>query len=148
MDEILELRQCIQEQRYDAALLLITEMEEMAKDDKLNKIYSYAIILLLHCIKEKAEHRTTRSWNISVRNTVENIRRVNTRRNAGGTYCTLSDLEQTLESAYNQALRYASAEAFGGLYSPKELGTMVNRGAVILEALHFLEHGLPDDDVE
>jgi hypothetical protein len=148
MDEILELRQYMQQGKYDAALLIINEMEEMAKDDKLNKIYSFAIILLLHLIKEKAEQRTTRSWRISLRNAVENVQRVNTRRNAGGTYCTTADLEQTLEAAYNQALRYASEEAFGGIYTPKNLGAMINKDAIILEALHFLEHGLPDDDSE
>ena len=57
MEELWELRKNIEEQRYPEALLLIGELEEMSKDDKLNKIYSYAVILLLHLIKQKAEHR-------------------------------------------------------------------------------------------
>lgn len=41
MEELLELRACIEEQRYDDALELVGLMEEMSKDDKIHKIYSY-----------------------------------------------------------------------------------------------------------
>jgi pentatricopeptide repeat protein len=44
MKELLMLRQYIQEQNYEKALELIGDMEEMSKEDKLNKIYSYAVI--------------------------------------------------------------------------------------------------------
>ena len=36
MEELLTLRQYIQEQNYDQALELIAEMEEMSKEDKLH----------------------------------------------------------------------------------------------------------------
>ncbi len=51
MDEILQLREFIETQRYQDALLLIGEMEEMAKEDKINKLYNYCVILLIHLIK-------------------------------------------------------------------------------------------------
>ena len=46
----------------------VEEMEEMAKDDKINKIYSFTVIMLLHLIKKHAEKRTTRSWEYSIWN--------------------------------------------------------------------------------
>lgn len=138
MDEILELRQCIQEQRYDAALLLITEMEEMAKDDKLNKIYSYCVILLVHLIKQGAERRTTHSWDVSVRNAVHHIDRVNKRRKAGGYYVDAEELYETLADAYPEALSAATEEAFGGIYDEATLSAMVERGALLEKALAMI----------
>jgi len=42
-------------------------MTEMSKDDKLNKIFSFSImILIIHLIKQQAEKRTTRSWEVSI----------------------------------------------------------------------------------
>ncbi len=38
----------------------------MSKEDKIHKIRSYAIILLIHLIKQEAEQRTTRSWDCSI----------------------------------------------------------------------------------
>jgi hypothetical protein len=47
----------IEQQRYVEALDLIAEMEEMSSEDKINKISSFAEILLLHLIKQEAEQR-------------------------------------------------------------------------------------------
>lgn len=46
MEEILELKKLIQNNSKTGALLMIAEMEEMGKSDKVNKIYSYSVILL------------------------------------------------------------------------------------------------------
>jgi Domain of unknown function DUF29 len=138
MDEILELRQCIQEQRYDAALLLITEMEEMAKDDKLNKIYSYCVILLVHLIKQGAEQRTTHSWDVSVRNALHHIHRVNKHRKSGGYYADAEEIYETLEDAYPEALSASAAEAFGGVYDEATLAVMVGKGVLLEKALAMI----------
>ncbi len=71
------IRQYIQEQRYDEALELVDELEAMSKEDKLNKIYSYSVILLLHLIKQAAEDRSTRSWEFSIYNSTKKIKRTN-----------------------------------------------------------------------
>jgi hypothetical protein len=139
MDEILELRQCIEEGRYDDALLIIDEMEEMAKDDKLNKIYSYAVVLLIHLIKQHAEQRTTRSWDISIRNASEDILRVNKRRKADGNYATGDDLREILSDAFPQALRRASQEAFEGRYDEAQLATMIDQKRLLDEAFTLIK---------
>ncbi len=46
MNELEELRKRIEEQDYVAALQIVDELEEMSVEDKLNKIYSYMVILL------------------------------------------------------------------------------------------------------
>ena len=50
MEELLELRQSITSGNYQKALQIIDELEETSVEDKLNKIYSYMVILLLHLI--------------------------------------------------------------------------------------------------
>jgi hypothetical protein len=45
MQELNLLRQYIEARDYDKALEVVGELEEMSKEDKLNKIYSYAVIL-------------------------------------------------------------------------------------------------------
>jgi hypothetical protein len=85
MEELIELRQYIEAHDYDKALELVTDLEEMSKDDKLNQIYSYGIVLLVHLIKQQAEKRSTRSWEFSIYNAIEGIQRVNRRRKEGAT---------------------------------------------------------------
>ena len=68
MEELLLLRELIEQKEYDQALEVVSELEEMSREDKLNKIYSYAVILLIHLIKQDAEKRTTRSWDFSIYN--------------------------------------------------------------------------------
>ena len=75
MEELLTLRQYIEERNYDQALELVAELEEMSKEDKISKIFSYAVILLLHLIKQQAEQRTTRSWNFSIYNPSKEIKK-------------------------------------------------------------------------
>ncbi len=139
MEELIELRTCIEQQRYAEALVLIGEMEEMNKEDKINKIYSYLEILLLHLIKKFAEHRVTRSWELSIRNSVAAIERVNKRRKSGGYYLTKADLAMLIEECYPFALSRASLEAFGGVYDEIALARQVDKDEICREALTLIQ---------
>ena len=86
MEELAELRNYIQSERYADALLLIDELEEMSKEDKLNKIHSHVIILLLH-LKKHAEQRSSRSWEFSIANSIHQITRINKRRKIRWSLC-------------------------------------------------------------
>lgn len=88
MEALLELRAHIEQGRYAQALALIGEMEEMSRDEKINKIESFLFILLLHLIKQQVEQRSTRSLDVSIKNAVDGVDRVNKRRGAGGYYLT------------------------------------------------------------
>jgi len=138
MIELLELKACIKEERYADALAIIGDMEEMSREDKINKIYSYMAILLMHLIKQHAEKRSTRSWERSIYNSVEAIRVTNRRRKAGGYYAGKEDLAELFCEAYPGALKNASYEAFEGRYDASELGEMVNENDIRNEALKLI----------
>lgn len=140
MEELLELKGFLLSGNIHEALLLVEEMTEMSKDDKINKISSYAKILLLHLIKRSAEQRTTRSWDLSIKNAVNEIQKTNRRRKAGGTYLDQAELWDALADMYNISLDLAAAEAFGGHYESAELGVMVDREGVIQEAIALVSN--------
>jgi len=140
MEELLELRGYIEQQRYPEALHLIEEMEEMSREDKVNKIHSFAKVLLLHLIKQTAEKRTTRSWDYSIRNALNNIVRTNQMRKAKGVYLNQAGLQELLHQAYRLALAGAAIEAFEGQYDETELGQMVDRQAIEEKALSLIQN--------
>ncbi len=138
MEELQELRELIERGQYAEALNLIGELEEMSKDDKINKIVSYMEILLLHLIKQEVEKRTTKSWDVSIKNSVYQIARINKRRKAGGYYLKEDELELALEEAWIPAVRLASLEAAGGQYDSDELAQMIKKQKIKDTALKLI----------
>src|SRR5712691_699374 len=138
MEELLELRRHIEQQRYTEALDLLAEMEEMSREDKLNKIYSFAEILLLHLIKQGAEQRTTRAWELSMRHAARQIARVNKRYKSHGTYLSTSELREVLIEADQPAQERAALEAFAGRYDDVQLGQKVDRATIEQKALELI----------
>ncbi|MBM4458998.1 MAG: DUF29 domain-containing protein [Chloroflexi bacterium] len=141
MEEILTLRQHLEEGRYDDALALAIELEEMSREDKINKIRSYVRLLLLHLIKQAAEKRTTRSWDVSIRNAAREIAYVNQRRSSGGSYLSEAELSEIIAETYQSALENASLEAYGGIYDDIALGQMVNQAEIEAQALDIIVAG-------
>jgi uncharacterized protein DUF29 len=131
MEEITELRHYIESGKYQDALGLLDEMEEMSRDDKINRISSFMEVLLLHLIKQVAEQRTTRSWDVAIRNSLRQIVRINKRRKAGGWYLTNEELQAALQEVYDPALDTASLEAFGGEHTGEEITGMINRAEIL-----------------
>jgi hypothetical protein len=135
MEELQTLREFIRKGRYEDALLLIDDLEEMSKEDKLNKIYSYAVILLIHLIKRQAEQRTTRSWEVSIYEASSQIRRINKRHKSGGMYASHEELQLLMDEAFDLALKRASLEAFEGQCTENDLAHKLDKPALIDEAL-------------
>jgi hypothetical protein len=100
MEELLTLKEMLLKDNIPAALAIVKELEEMGRNDIIKSIRSHAVILLLHLIKQQAENRTTRSWKVSLRNSVREIQRENKRRKARGYYLTSEELLETFEEAY------------------------------------------------
>ncbi|MBZ8179152.1 DUF29 family protein [Oscillatoria salina] len=138
MEELLALKDLLLQGDITNALAIVEELEEMSRDDKINNIRSYGKILLLHLIKQQVEERTTRSWDISIRNSVIEIQEKNKRRQAKGYYLKPEELREALESAYLQALNAASLEVAEGLYEVDELANLVNRKAIIDSAMTLI----------
>ena len=138
MEELFTLKELLHQGKISEALLIVEELEEMSKSDKLNKIFSFGIILLIHLIKQSAEHRTTKSWGTSILNSVKQIQRINKRHKAKGNYLSEEELLETLEDAYDSALRDAALEAFEGRYEAEEIEEMVNREEIIKKAMDLI----------
>lgn len=83
MEELLTLKDLLVKGDVQGALLIVEELEEMSRNDIIKTIRSYAVILLLHLIKQQTENRTACSWEVSIRNSVREIQRENKRRKAG-----------------------------------------------------------------
>ncbi|MFM6036273.1 MAG: DUF29 family protein, partial [Sphaerospermopsis kisseleviana] len=107
--------------------------------DKINKIDSYGVILLIHLIKQKAEKRSTRSWEISIENAIREINKINKRRKSGGYYLNQTELMEILQQGYQVALKRAALEAFGGCYETEELAAMVQESEILTDALELIQ---------
>jgi Domain of unknown function DUF29 len=140
MEEILQLKEYLVEHRYEDAMLLVGEMEEMARSDKLNTIRSYMAVLLAHCIKQEIEQRTTRSWDVSIRNAVIEIAYINKRPNSGGFYAEAEaeTLEILLNRALESALNKAASEIHKGKYTPEEVAELIDTEALLHRALTMI----------
>lgn len=138
MEELLELKKLLLKGDIQGSLALVEELEEMSRDDKISNIGSYAVILLLHLIKQHAENRTTRSWDLSIRNSARAIQRKNKRRKAGGFYLTPEELRLALEEAYPEAIDAAAQEVEEGRYEPEELAQLVNQEEILNRALTWI----------
>jgi Domain of unknown function DUF29 len=138
MEELFTLKDLLLKGDISGALVIVEELEEMSKKDIINNIRSYAIILLLHLIKQQAENRTTRSWDISIRNSVLEIQGLNERPQGNSFYLSVEELNQVLEKAYTQALNKASLEVAEGVYEPRELSRLVNKEEIMDRALNLI----------
>lgn len=135
LDELDELREAIKSGDYSQALALIDELDEMSRDDKINKIGSYMRVLLIHLIKQTAEQRSTRSWDASIHAALRQIARTNKRRKSGGYYLDDDSLAEALAEVWPDALEWAAMEAFEGVYSIDELNEMVDRPSLLADAI-------------
>lgn len=135
MEELYTLKELLLKGDVQGAIAIVEELEEMSRDDKINASASLAVILLLHLIKQQTENRTTRSWEVSIRNSVLEIQKKNKRRRAGGVYLQPEELRLALEEAYPAAINKASLEVEEGRYEPDELAQMVNKENILNQAM-------------
>lgn len=138
MEELFTLKDLLLKGDISGALMVVEELEEMSRDDKISNIVSFAVILLVHLIKQQVEKRTTSSWNLSIRNSAWQIQNKNKRRKAGGYYLKPDELRSALEEAYPKAVEGAAAEVEGGRYEPDELEAMLNREEILNQALSLI----------
>lgn len=138
MEELLTLKDLLLKGDISGALTLVEELEEMSRDDKISNIISYAVILLLHLIKQQAENRTTRAWDVSIHNSASAIRKKNKRRKSGGYYLIPEELRLALEEAYPDAIKSASLEVKEGLDDSDTLEQMINQDDIINQAMSLI----------
>ncbi len=134
MEELAELKQKIIDRDWEEAMAIVEDLEEMGRKGLEAAIKSYCKILLLHIIKQEAEKRTTRSWDVSIKNSVNEILDLNQMRKASGHYFSDEELHQILDKSFESALDKASLEAFGGAFEIEEFKKMFDRDRVMFIA--------------
>ena len=143
MEELLELKALLLKGDIKGSLAIVEELEDMSKNGIISTIRSYAVILLLHLIKQQAENRTTRSWDVSIRNSVREIQRQNKRRKAAGYYLSDEELTDTLNDAYLNALDAASLEVESGRYQSEQLEAIIDKNKLISDAFLMIKNVSP-----
>lgn len=143
MEELLELKALLLKGDIKGSLAIVEDLEDMSKNGIISTIRGYAVILLLHLIKQQAENRTTRSWDVSIRNSVREIQRQNKRRKAAGYYLSDEELTDTLNDAYLNALDAASLEVESGRYQSEQIEALIDKNKLISAALLLIKNVSP-----
>ncbi|GCE58825.1 DUF29 family protein [Microcystis aeruginosa] len=143
MEELLELKALLLKGDIKGSLAIVEDLEDMSKNGIISTIRGYAVILLLHLIKQQAENLTTRSWDVSIRNSVREIQRQNKRRKAAGYYLSDEELTDTLNDAYLNALDAASLEVESGRYQSEKLEAIIDKNKLISDAFLLIKNVSP-----
>ena len=137
MEEILELKDCLLNHQYDRAMTIVEELEEMGRQDKINNLESFLVILLIHLIKIQVEKRVTRSWRSSILNSLREIQKRN-KLGKKSQYIKSNQWGEHFDATYPDAIFKAADEAFGGI-EIKELKSLVNLSLLKATTLELLD---------
>ena len=146
--ELKDLREFILDGRYEAALGLIDELEEMSKKAILQNIASFLMRMVMHLIKNQLEARLTNSWAASIRDSTLKIQDLNRKGKKKAYYLKLDEWDDGLEAAFEDAIFAASVEVGNGKYNPFQLREMVDKDALIETARIFIEMTYLDSSQE
>lgn len=138
MEELLELKELLINGEVESALMLVGDLEEMGKKGVARNIRSYAKVLLLHLVKQQVENRTTKSWDISIRNAVREILDINARPKNRGTYLNNEELYEVISAALDSAIDEAAIECCEGIYEARQIEEMVNQSSLIDRAYQLV----------
>ena len=136
MEEILELKDCLLNHQYQRAMTIVEELEQMGRQDKINNLESFLVILLIHLIKIQVEKRVTRSWRSSILNSLREIQKRN-KLGKKSHYIKPNRWQEHFDATYPDAIFQAADEAFGGI-EISELKTLVDRDKLQATALELL----------
>lgn len=137
MEEILELKNCLLNHQYKQAMTIVEELELMGRQDKINNLESFLVILLIHLIKIQVEKRVTRSWRSSILNSLREIQKRN-KLGKKSHYIKPNQWQEHVDTIYPDAIFQAADEAFGGI-EIKELKSLVNLNSLQNSTLEFLD---------
>ncbi len=137
MEEILELKECLLNHQYERAMTIVEELELMGRQDKINNLESFLIVLLIHLIKIQVEKRVTRSWRSSILNSLREIQKRN-KLGKKSQYIKANQWSKHFDAIYPDAIFQTADEAFGGI-EINELKSLVNWNSWQKITLELLE---------
>lgn len=138
MEELLELKELLLHGEVDRALILVEDLEEMGKKGVARNIRAYAMILLLHLIKQEIERRSTKSWETSIRNSVREIKDLNARPKGRGVYLNDEELNEAIAGAMEGAIDRAAIECCEGIYEGRQIKQLVDQDKLIAQAIKLV----------
>ena len=124
MEEILELKDCLLNQQYDRAFAIVEDLEAMGRQDKINNLESFLVILLIHLIKIQVENRVTKSWKLSLSNSLLAIQKQN-RLSKKSHYIKQDEWDEHILDCQLEAILAAAKEIFEGI-DYQDLEKLVN----------------------
>ncbi|MBD2483557.1 DUF29 family protein [Planktothrix sp. FACHB-1365] len=131
VQELINLRTCIEEQRYDEALMIVDELEGMSRKSILRTIKSFLIRLMIHLIKNQIEQRLTNSWIASISDSIIQIQDLNLQDNKKSHYLKIEEWDNLLEEAFAASLRPASVEVLNGTLKPHQLIQQIDKTQIL-----------------
>src|SRR5688572_17322082 len=99
MEELEQLRIFIEGGNMHAALELLDELDDMDRDALIRNIKSHMVRLLQHLIKQDVEGKSTRSWDTTIANALDDIYDLNHRRKSGSQIVPNDELADVLAEA-------------------------------------------------
>ncbi len=137
MEELLQLKNYLLAKNYEAAIAIVDELETMSRQDKINTLESYLTVLLIHLIKIQVEKRVTKSWLVSIRNSIYEIKRRN-RLGRKSHYIKLGEWLEHFDEVISEAIVDAASEIFEGI-EVKELRDRINFAELQKQTWELLE---------
>jgi len=131
IQELTDLRNCILDERYQDALMIINELEDMGKQAILRNIESFLVRLFIHLMKNQIEKRLTNSWIASISDSIIQIKKLNLKDNKNSYYIQADQWQSYLEEAIEQAIRPASIEILGGSLKSTQLSAIIDRNLLL-----------------
>ncbi|MGL5792860.1 MAG: DUF29 family protein [Xenococcaceae cyanobacterium] len=136
--ELIDLRVSIVEGRYDDAISIIDDLEEMSKKAIFRNIMSFLIRLMVHLIKNQIESRLTNSWIASISDSVIEIQDLNLKDNKKSFYIDSDEWQSFLEEAIERAIRPASVEIMNNKLKASQVSAQIERDKLINITLELL----------
>ncbi len=124
MEEILELKKCLLNHEYERAYAIVEELEAMGRQDKINNLESFLVILLIHLIKIQVKKRVSRSWRNSISNSLLAIQKRN-KLGKKSHYIKPNEWDEHIFNCQFEAILGAAKEVFEGI-DYQELEKLVN----------------------
>lgn len=138
IQELVDLRASILEERYEDALKLVEQLDGMSRQAKIDAIESQLVRMLIHLVKNQLEQRLTNSWAASIRGALVEIKKLNLQDNRTSYYIKQNEWQDLIEDSLEVAISDASVEVFNGNFSPFQVSEQVNRSELIVVTERFL----------
>ena len=124
--ELLDLKKAIANQDLTKAMAIVSDLEVMSREDKIQKLQSHLVVLLVHLLKMQLERRLTNSWRASILNSLLQIKRTNRMGNKKTPYIKSEDWEEAIAEVMPEVYVLAATEVLNGVLNDNQVEELAN----------------------